>query len=150
MDTDTDGLAPLLFLKGIWDGEGLGPYGPYKLEAKVELRGRWLLLTSAILDPKSNEVTYVSTQVYGYDDDGPLLHYFDTAGSFAFKGKQTDDGLLFDWKDGKNWKRSQYWSEAGGKIRFRYESVYPTGGSELFEGHWVHRNAPTQEVRDAA
>src|SRR5436190_23540661 len=96
-DTDKDQLKPLLFLQGDWSGEGIGPYGPYKLEAKVERRGRWLLLTSAIIDAKSNQVTYVSTQVFGYSDRGLLLHFFDTAGSFAFKGKQTGDQLRFDW-----------------------------------------------------
>lgn len=130
-------LAPLLFLEGTWDGDGRGPYGPYKLKSRVEQRGRWLLLTSAILDPKSNQATYVSTQVYGYNNAGLVLHYFDTAGSFAFHGKPTDGGLRFDWKDGEKWKRSEYWREADGKIRFRYESVYPKESSEVFEGHWL-------------
>lgn len=143
-------LAPLLFLEGIWDGQGHGPYGPYKLDAKVERRGRWLLLTSAILDSKSREVTYVSTQVYGYGSGGLLLHFFDTAGSFRFHGMQSDDGLRFDWKDGENWKRSQYWPEVGGKIRFRYESVFPAKGSELFEGHWLPRTTPKPGDRDSA
>ena len=44
--------------------------------------------------------------------------------------------------DGENWKRSQYWPEAGGKIRFRYESVFPVEGSALFEGHWRCRGLP--------
>ncbi len=141
LETETAKLAPLMFLEGQWEGEGVGPYGPYQLEAKVELRGRWLLLTSAILDAESHEVTYVSTQVNGYDERHLLLHFFDTAGSFNFRGKQTDDGLLFNFKDGDNWKRSQYWPETRDKIRFRDESVYPNEGSELFEGHWKRRAA---------
>ena len=140
MDTEDAELAPLMFLEGNWKGEGVGPYGPYQLEAIVELRGRWLLLTHAIMDSQSQETSYVSTQVYGYDDTGLTLHYFDTAGSFHFKGKTTDDGLLFDFKDGENWKRSHYWVETNGKIKFRYESVYPKDGSEVFEGHWTKRS----------
>ena len=147
---DNAKLAPLLFLAGNWDGEGRGPYGPYKLEAKVEQRGRWLLLTSAILDSNSHEVTYVSTQVYGYAASVLLLHFFDTAGSFDFHGKQTDDGLRFDWKHGDNWKRSEYWHEAGGKITFRYESVFPKAGSELFEGHWLPRTAAKGRAKVSA
>ena len=129
-------LAPLLFLEGSWRGEGRGPYGPYKLEIRVEQRGRWMLMTSAIIDAKSHVITYVSTQVYGYDSNGLRMQFFDTAGSFEFHGTQTEDGLRFDWRDGENWKRSQYWPEADGKVRFRYESVYPVSGSELFEGCW--------------
>jgi hypothetical protein len=63
-------LAPLLFLEGEWQGEGRGPFGPYRLAARVERRGRWLLMTSEIFDATSNQVTYVSTQVYGYDEEG--------------------------------------------------------------------------------
>ena len=129
-------LAPLLVLEGSWRGEGRGPYGPYKLETRVERRGRWMLMTSAILDAKSQEITYVSTQVYGYGNNGLRLQFFDTAGSFEFHGTPTEDELRFDWRDGENWKRSQYWPEADGKVRFRYESVYPASGSELFEGCW--------------
>lgn len=132
-------LAPLLFLEGDWRGEGRGPYGPYALEARVEQRGRWLLMTSAIFDAKTKQTTYVSTQVYGYDDEGLRLCFFDTAGSFDFRGVQVADGLRFDWRDGENWKGSQYWPEADGKVRFRYESVYPASGSELFEGLWLPR-----------
>lgn len=135
-DDESAMLKPLLFLEGSWRGDGRGPYGPYKLEARVEQRGRWLLMTSAIIDAKSHEITYVSTQVYGYDSNGLQLQFFDTAGSFEFHGTMTEDGRQFDWKDGENWKRSQYWPQAGGKVRFRYESVYPASGSELFEGSW--------------
>ena len=136
LNDETAKLQPLLFLQGSWRGDGQGPYGPYKLETRVEQRGRWMLMTSAIIDPKSHEITYVSTQIYGYNNDGLQLQFFDTAGSFKFHGGQTKDGLQFDWKDGVNWKRSQYWPEADGKVRFRYESVYPASGSELFEGTW--------------
>jgi hypothetical protein len=111
-------LAPLHFLEGNWQGEGRGPYGPYKLEAHVERRGRWLLMISTIFDAKSKEITYVSTQVYGYDRKGLCLSFFDTAGSFDFRGKETADGLRYDWKEGKNWKRSEYWPEAVGTIDF--------------------------------
>lgn len=136
LEDESAKLTPLMFLKGSWRGDGRGPYGPYKLETRVEQRGRWMLMTSAIIDAKSHEITYVSTQVYGYDSDGLQLQFFDTAGSFEFHGTQTVDGLRFDWKDGENWKRSQNWPEADGKVRFRYESVYPASGSELFEGSW--------------
>jgi len=129
-------LAPLLFLEGRWRGQGRGPYGPYQLETRVEQRGRWLLMTSAIVDAKTRQTTYVSTQVYGHDSDGLRLHFFDTAGAFEFHGQPTDDGLRFEWKQGENWKRSEYWRERDGKVRFRYESVVPARSSELFEGHW--------------
>lgn len=135
-DDEAKLAAPLLFLEGSWRGEGRGQYGPYRLETRVEQRGRWMLMTSAISDAKSHEITYVSTQIYGYDDDGLRMQFFDTAGSFEFHGTQTDEGLRFDWRDGENRKQSRYWPEADGKVRFRYESVYPASGSELFEGRW--------------
>jgi hypothetical protein len=131
-------LAPLAYLDGTWHGDGVGPYGPYEMEAQVERRGRWLLLTSTIFKPKSDEATYVSTQVYGYDESGLVLNFFDTAGSFRFEGKATSDkGLRFDFKDGENWKRSEYGPKTAGKIHYRYESVYPAQGSEVFEGDWI-------------
>ena len=129
-------LAPLMMLEGSWRGQGRGPFGPYELDARVERRGRWMLMTSAIIDPKSRKTTYVSTQVYGYDNGGLRLQFFDTAGTFDFHGAATEGQLRFDWKDGENWKRSQYWPEADDKVRFRYESVFPAEGSELFEGLW--------------
>ena len=136
LEDESAKLTPLMFLKGSWRGDGRGPYGPYKIETRVEQRGRWMLMTSAIIDAKSHEITYVSTQVYGYDSDGLQLQFFDTAGSFEFHGTQTEDGVRFDWRDGENWKRSEYWPEADGKVVFRYESVYPANGTELFEGSW--------------
>jgi hypothetical protein len=138
---ETARLAPLRFLEGEWQGEGRGPFGPYRLAARVERRGRWLLMTSEIFDAKSDQVTYVSTQVYGYDEQGLRLSFFDTAGSFDFRGTQAADGLRFDWRDGENWKRSQYWPEANGKVRFRYESGYPKQSSEVFEGSWSHNSS---------
>ena len=137
VDDENAKLAPLHFLEGEWIGEGRGPHGTYRLKSRVERRGRWLLLTSAILDAKSNRVTYVSTQVYGYDDDGLKLKLFDTAGCFAFRGLRIGDELRFEFKDGENVKRSQYWPQADGRIRFRHESHSPRQGTELYEGYWV-------------
>src|SRR5262245_47487441 len=130
-------LAPLKFMEGDWEGNGKGPYGPYKVETHVERRGRWLLMTSAIRDAKTDDVTYVSTQVYGYDDQGLTLSFFDTAGSFDFRGGMHGDELRFDYTEGENSKRSQYWRDPDGKIRFRYESVYPKKGTELYEGRYT-------------
>ena len=121
---DIENLAPLLFLEGHWRGEGRGPHGPYKLEAHVERRGRWVLMTNNIFDPRSEDVTYVSTQVYGHHENGLCMWFFDTAGSFEFVGQQVEGGLRFDWDDGENWKRAEYWPDDDGAVRFRYESVF--------------------------
>ena len=108
-------LEPLLFLEGDWHGNGQGPYGPYEFNMHVESRGRWMLLTSTVFEPKTDKVSYVSTQVYGYDDKGLVLQLFDTAGAFEFRGTAEDNGLRFEWEGGEDWKRSEYWPEDGGK-----------------------------------
>jgi hypothetical protein len=144
-DTDDhDALQTLRFLEGSWHSDGQGPYGPYALEATAEIRGRWLLLTYTISEPTSHDVFYVSTQVYGYDDEGLVLELFDTAGSFTFHGVVLeDDGVRFDWKDGENWKRSEFHPH-GENLDFRYDSMEPDASSELstFEGTW-HPGART-------
>ena len=47
--------------------------------------------------------------------------------------------------DGENWKRSQYWPEAGGKIRFRYESVFPSRGLNCLKGTGAAADCPEGE-----
>ncbi len=83
-----DPLQPMLFLEGIWHGEGAGPYGAYDFETRVERRGRWLLLKSNVFFPKSDKLMFVSAQVYGYDEKGLVLDLFDTAGAFRFRGER--------------------------------------------------------------
>jgi hypothetical protein len=145
--TDTDdveGLQTLRFLAGSWHSDGQGPYGPYALDATAEIRGRWLLLTYTISDPTSHDLFYVSTQVYGYDDDGLVLELFDTAGSFTFRGVLLDDGgVRFDWNDGENWKRSEFHPHDQ-NLDFRYDSMEPDASNKLstFEGMW-HPGART-------
>jgi hypothetical protein len=163
--TDTDaaaGLQPVRFLEGSWHSDGEGPYGPYALDATVEIRGRWMLLTYSVSEPRSHDVFYVSTQVYGYDDDGLVLELFDTAGSFTFRGvavsgEPSDDndgehGVRFEWtnedrKPGEDfWKRSEF-QQRDGTLHFRYDSMEPSRTAEAdnadataelstFEGIW--------------
>jgi len=94
---------------------------------------------------KTETITYVSTQVYGYDDKGLVLQFFDTAGAFEFRAATKDNGIRFEWKDGENWKRSDYWPEQGGKIHFRYDSMEPTLSKDVakFEGIWLPGKRPT-------
>jgi hypothetical protein len=134
----TDSLQPVRFLEGTWHSDGHGPFGPYVLDATAQIRGRWLLLTYEISEPTSHDVFYVSTQVYGYDDDGPVLDLFDTAGAFNFRGTILDDGgVRFSWSEGDNWKRSEFRPHQDG-LDFRYESMEPDASDELstFEGVW--------------
>jgi hypothetical protein len=139
-------LEPLMFLVGDWHGEGQGPWGPYDFETSVEVKGRWLLLTTTVFEPKTDKISYVSTQVYGYDDKGLVLQLFDTAGSFQFRGKAEGKGLLFEWKTGDDWKRSEFQPIKGGKIHFRYTAMDPnlpeTGAK--FEGDWL----PEKRTKD--
>ncbi len=132
------GLQPIRFIEGSWHGEGVGPYGPYSLDATATVRGRWLLLTYEISEPTSREVFYFSTQVYGYDDDGLVLDLFDTAGSFTFRGHVLDDGgVRFDWREGDAWKRSEF-HPRGDSLDFRYDSMEPDVSADpaTFEGEW--------------
>jgi len=167
--TETDptvGLQPVRFLEGSWHSDGEGPYGPYALDATAEIRGRWMLLTYSVSEPTSHDVFYVSTQVYGYDNDGLLLELFDTAGSFTFRGVvvgdehsdsdhidgdsiDVDSGLRFEWtnedrKLGEDfWKRSEF-LKRDGTLHFRYDSMEPSKGAgadeteklSTFEGIW--------------
>jgi hypothetical protein len=160
--TETDaseGLRPVHFLEGSWYGDGYGPYGPYALDATAEIRGRWMLLTYSISEPTARDVFYVSTQVYGYDDDGLVLQLFDTAGSFTFRGVVVDDedsnghdGVRFEWKNedrkqGEDfWKRSEFLLRDG-TLHFRYDSMEPSRSADAddadateelmtFEGVW--------------
>lgn len=176
--TETDpaaGLGPVRFLEGPWHSDGEGPYGPYALDAAAEIRGRWMLLTYSISEPTSRQVFYVSTQVYGYDDDGLVLDLYDTAGSFSFRGVVVDDegsdgdhGVRFDWTNedrqpGKDfWKRSEF-RHHDGTLHFRYESMEPSGGGDAdnavasqelltFEGVWHAGRLPAtgQEAERSA
>jgi hypothetical protein len=140
-------LAPLALLEGVWHGDGTGPYGPIEHETQATWRGRWLLLTGTIFEPDTDNVTYVSTQVFGYDADGLVLQYFDTAGAFDFRGETTDEGLTFTWKRGDAkfgadvtdlWKTSEFSPTANGEISFRYRSMEPAAGEDplTFTGTW--------------
>ena len=125
-------LAPLEMLIGHWTGKGTGSYGPFKLEAHVERRGRWLLMRQEIRIPIVGITTYVSTQVYGFDDKGLTLDYFDTAGAFRFRGARDNDTLQFEWRDGDSRKTSRYWKD-GGIIHFSYDSNAREGDSSDLE-----------------
>lgn len=134
-----EGLRPLRNLAGEWHSDGTGPYGPYALDANAEIRGRWLLMTYEISEPTTRDVFYVSTQVYGYDDDGLVLELFDTAGSFTFRGVALDEGgVRFDWSDGDSWKRSEFHPNHQ-DLGFRYDSMEPGTSKELstYEGIWT-------------
>jgi hypothetical protein len=85
-------LAPLEMLIGAWSGRGKGSYGPFTVNANIERRGRWLLMCQEIKVPIVRITTYVSTQVYGFDDQGLTLDYFDTAVRFAYESSVRDEG----------------------------------------------------------
>jgi hypothetical protein len=146
-DTDQKALAPLAMLEGLWHGDGVGPYGPIEHETQAVFRGRWLLLTGTIFEPNTRNVTYLSTQVFGYDNDGLMLHYFDTTGAFDFRGEAMKDGLTFTWKRGEGqfgaelsdlWKTSEFVSAPNGEIGFQYQSMEPDAGEHplTFTGTW--------------
>ena len=131
-------LAPLEMLIGSWSGKGKGSYGPFTVKAEIERRGRWLLMRHEIKLPLVHITTYVSTQVYGFDDEGLTLDYFDTAGAFHFHGARNGDALHFEWSDGTDRKTSRYWKE-GETVRFAYESLVKEEDSddvkhEAYEG----------------
>jgi hypothetical protein len=158
-------LQPLRFLEGQWHSDGKGPYGPYALDATAEIRGRWMLLTYSISEPTTHDVFYVSTQVYGYDDDGLVLELFDTAGSFSFRGTTVSNekdkgehGVRFEWKNDDRqpgqdfWKRSEF-RHSDKTLHFRYDSMEPShsagaddgdASEELltFEGVWKPGKRP--------
>lgn len=144
--TKVDPLQPLLFLEGAWHGEGKGPYGPYEFETIVERRGRWLLLTSNVYPPKTNTVLFVSTQVYGYDEKGLVLHLFDTAGAFEFRGDAKDKAAHFEWKQGAKWKRVDMKLQDG-RIQSRYDALEPAMFKDpvSFEGVWLPGKRPSRK-----
>ena len=128
-----------MMLEGRWTGKGKGSYGPFSCEMDVEVRGRWLLMRQKITLPIVGITTYVSTQVYGYDDAGLTLDFFDTAGSFKFHGTREGDRLNFHFQDPKVRKVSTYWKD-GNVLRFEYVSIEAQERGEEkkthFEGHW--------------
>ncbi len=131
-------LEPLEMLEGTWSGKGKGSYGPFTVNSEVERRGRWLLMRQVIKVPVVHITTYVSTQVYGFDDEGLTLDFFDTAGAFRFHGARDGNALHFEWRDGEDRKTSRYWEE-GKTIRFAYESTVRDKSSgdmhhETYEG----------------
>jgi hypothetical protein len=132
-------IEPLMMLEGRWTGKGKGSYGPFSAEMEVEVRGRWLLMTQQIKVPIVGITTYVSTQVYGYDDAGLTLDFFDTAGAFNFHGFREGDQLTFHFKDDTVEKISLYRKVDDG-ISFDYTSteIQEDGsGKEVhFEGVW--------------
>ena len=113
---------PPMVLEGRWTGEGKGSYGPFSAEMDVEVRGRWLLMRQKIMIPIVAITTYVSTQVYGYDDAGLTLHFFDISRSFKFHGAREGDQLQFYFQDPKTQKTSIYWKQ-GSDLRFDYLSL---------------------------
>ena len=115
-------LKDVEFLHGKWTGSGTGPYGPFEATASFEERGRWLLMLHAIGAPGEAKPFYVSTQVYGYADDGLTLDFFDTAGSFHFTGSRDGDYLSFNWKDSEMWRKSEYWLLEDGGVKFKYQA----------------------------
>jgi hypothetical protein len=121
-------LKPLEMLIGRWSGKGHGTYGPFTARVIVEERGRWLLMRQEIRIPVVPITVYVSTQVYGFDESGLTLDYFDTAGSFRFHGKRDGDTLALEWHDGPDVKTSRY-SVDGDCLRFAYDSVVREGDS---------------------
>ena len=132
-------LKPLKMLEGTWSGKGKGSYGPFTARVEVEARSRWLLMRHEIKVPIVGITTYVSTQVYGFDDAGLTLDYFDTAGAFRFHGTRDGDTLHFTWREGSNIKSSSYWKDDDRTIRFKYESSVADGDSKdpkvvTFEG----------------
>lgn len=129
-------------LLGSWEGKGTGPQGPFDVNAEFEERGRWVLLRHEILPPDIDEPFYVSTQVFGTDDEGLSLDYFDTAGSFHFTGNQTDKGFAFSWKRTAtskaavydHWKKSTYDFDGPDTVRFNYQSAeHQKDGDVLIE-----------------
>lgn len=131
-------LKPLEMLTGKWSGKGKGTYGPFTAKVDVKERGRWLLMRQEIRIPIVPITIYVSTQVYGFDENGLTLDFFDTAGSFRFHGHRNGDALAFEWRDGPDVKTSRYWVE-GESLRFAYDSVVREGESHdpkhtAFEG----------------
>jgi len=136
-------LDSLLFLEGTWHGEGKGPYGAYEFETKVLRRGRWLLLTSNVFVPKTDQLMFVSTQVYGYDDKGTVLHLFDTAGSFLFRGVASDKMARFEWKDGERYKKLEIKAKDG-NLHSRYDAFEPGMFDKpvAFEGVWLPGERP--------
>jgi hypothetical protein len=105
----------------------------------VEVRGRWLLMRQKIMIPIASITTYVSTQVKGFDDAELTLDFFDTAGSFKFRGAGEGDQLQFHFHDPRVQKTSVYW-KVGDDLRFDYVSVetQETGDAKKvhFEGFW--------------
>jgi hypothetical protein len=132
-------LEPLMMLEGRWNGKGKGSFGPFSAEMDAEVRGRWLLMRQRIKLPIVGITTYVSTQVYGFDDAALTLDFFDTAGSFRFSGSREGDQLRFHFQDPKTEKTSIYWKE-GNALRYDYVSIDAQEDGEEkkthFEGVW--------------
>lgn len=122
-------------LLGLWHGAGTGPQGPFEVHVEFEERGRWILLRHQISLSGIEEPFYVSTQVFGFNESVLTLDYFDTAGSFRFKGEETGKVLLYKWTPDENkesfgglWKTSKYELVESTVVRFNYQSC------ELQEG----------------
>jgi hypothetical protein len=141
-------LAALALLEGVWHGKGAGPYGPIEHETQAVFRGRWLLLTGTVFEPGTSNATYVSTQVFGYNAEGLVLKYFDTAGPFDFRGESTDGGLTFRWKRCEGsfgadvtdlWKTSVFSLNETGGIDIEYQLMEPAVSDDpvTFTGTWT-------------
>jgi hypothetical protein len=132
---DVEQLEPYQFLIGTWRGKGVGGQGPFSVRAQFEVRGRWILLRHEISPPGNEQPFYVSTQVLGFDESGLTLDYFDTAGSFHFRGKQANRSIEFSWKreDLRNtdlWKTSAYELVDKATVRFKYQSYESQDGGD--------------------
>jgi hypothetical protein len=132
--TDTK-LTPLRPLLGTWNGSGQGPQGLFEVRAEFEERGRWILLRHQISPPGGSEPFYYSTQVFGYDEGGLMLNYFDTAGSFLFRGERDRENLAFSWKNddpqGSDvWKTSKYTFAGENTVSFSYNSCERQNGED--------------------
>lgn len=89
--------------------------------------GAGILLRHQFSPPCGSEPFYYSTQVFGYDDNGLTLDYFDTAGSFHFRGNRGGEELAFSWKNddsqgGDVRKASKYTFVGTAMLSFSYQS----------------------------
>lgn len=130
-----DPLQALSFLEGDWYGEGKSPYGPYEFEAKNERRGRWLLGTSNIYVPGTEQVSFRATGLVGYDEKGLVAYAFENTGVTIFRGVLANDSLYFEWKQGDSYRRRSMRRRQDGTILNREESYLPALSKEplIFE-----------------
>ncbi len=125
-----DPLDSLKFLEGVFHGEGKSPYGPYEFEARNERRGRWMLGTSTIYSPGTNQALVTATALIGDDEKGLLTYAFDNAGVTIFRGRIIDGGVRFEWTAGEPHRLRTLRRLDGGRIFNREESYLPAVSKE--------------------